>query len=300
MKLYPDTTDDLIMRVKRRKYKRKGSGLLNSAINKLPVELHIPGYNYCGPGTKLEKRLSRGDRGINELDEACKEHDIAYSKDQDLTVRHKADQILAKKAMDRVRAGKAKFGERMAALGVAGAMKAKVKLGMGVGTPKKCASAAAVKKTIKYLQNALLVLETCLDSTSTKKSEKKQQRQPRKNKSKPKIQEQFQNKYEKDLLAKIHKRKQHEQDSLEELMDVGPVAEQAVVEKPPQSRKRQLDFESFNESKKIKLDNSRLEQKENNNNSEQSRGTKRGRDDDDDDDDLQALEELNVPKQRKL
>lgn len=35
-------------------------------------------YNYCGPFTKLDKRLARGDKGINELDEICKQHDIAY------------------------------------------------------------------------------------------------------------------------------------------------------------------------------------------------------------------------------
>ena len=57
----------------------RGSGLLNRAINALPIELHIPGYQFCGPGTHLEKRLVRGDRGINPLDAACREHDIAYS-----------------------------------------------------------------------------------------------------------------------------------------------------------------------------------------------------------------------------
>lgn len=35
-------------------------------------------YNYCGPFTRLDKRLARGDKGINELDELCKQHDIAY------------------------------------------------------------------------------------------------------------------------------------------------------------------------------------------------------------------------------
>lgn len=54
-----------------------GGGLVDSILTKLPVELHIPGYQYCGPGTKLQKRLTRGDPGINPLDAACKEHDIA-------------------------------------------------------------------------------------------------------------------------------------------------------------------------------------------------------------------------------
>ena len=75
-----------------------GSGLINNLINRLPFELHIPGYQYCGPGTRLQKRLSRGDPGINPLDSACKEHDIAYSQNrEDIEKRNTADRILEKK-----------------------------------------------------------------------------------------------------------------------------------------------------------------------------------------------------------
>nr|XP_015840445.1 PREDICTED: uncharacterized protein LOC107399200 [Tribolium castaneum] len=108
-----------------------GSGIVNSVINKLPFELHIPGYQFCGPGTKLEKRLERGDRGINKLDEACREHDIAYNEHQDLENRHKADRILLERAKERRRAPDASIGEKFAALGVSTAMSAKLKLGMG-------------------------------------------------------------------------------------------------------------------------------------------------------------------------
>jgi hypothetical protein len=45
----------------------------------LPVEMHLPGYNFCGPGTKLKKRLARGDKAVNRIDEVCKRHDINYS-----------------------------------------------------------------------------------------------------------------------------------------------------------------------------------------------------------------------------
>ena len=55
---------------KRKSTQRRGKGLVNSIIDKLPVELHIPGYQYCGPGTKLKERLARGDPGINPLDAA--------------------------------------------------------------------------------------------------------------------------------------------------------------------------------------------------------------------------------------
>lgn len=113
--------------------RQRGAGVINTLINKLPFELHLPGYQYCGPGTKLAKRIARGDPGINRLDRACREHDLAYAKYPDnVAERHNADRILAEKAVDRIKASDSGLGERTSALGVAAAMKAKVKLGMGV------------------------------------------------------------------------------------------------------------------------------------------------------------------------
>ena len=106
--------------------------LLNRAINALPIELHIPGYQYCGPGTRLRKRLERGDRGINPLDAACREHDIAYSHSDERADRHAADSALADKARERITAKDSTLGERAAATTVWAAMKAKTKLGMGM------------------------------------------------------------------------------------------------------------------------------------------------------------------------
>lgn len=113
-----------------------GSGLLNKVINKLPFEAHLKlpfeqTYSYCGPGTRLQERLARGIKGINPLDEACKQHDIAYSQHDDLNKRHEADKILAKRAVERVKESPS-IKEKLAALLVAGAMKAKTKLGMGM------------------------------------------------------------------------------------------------------------------------------------------------------------------------
>lgn len=117
-----------------RKSKRAktGSGFVNNLINNLPFELHIPGYNYCGPGTKLSKRLARGDSAVNTLDEFCKEHDIAYSHSKDINSRHEADKVLAQKAYQRFKASNSSVGEKIAALGISGIMKAKTKLGMGI------------------------------------------------------------------------------------------------------------------------------------------------------------------------
>ncbi|XP_039285373.1 uncharacterized protein LOC120351591 [Nilaparvata lugens] len=106
--------------------------IVNKAIDILPVELHIPGYQYCGPGTKLQKRLAQGDPGINKLDQACKEHDIAYSKSGDTASRAVADSILAERAWDRVRSEDAGVLEKAAALAVTNIMKAKAKFGGGM------------------------------------------------------------------------------------------------------------------------------------------------------------------------
>jgi len=116
---------------------RVGAGILNRAINALPFELHRPGYQFCGPGTRLEKRLARGDRGVNRLDAACREHDIAYSRSNDLSDRHAADRILADRARERITARDSTLGERAAASAIWAAMRAKTKLGMGLKKRRK-------------------------------------------------------------------------------------------------------------------------------------------------------------------
>lgn len=120
-----------------KRYKTIGRGLVNTIINKLPFELHVPTYQYCGPGTHLEKRLKRNDPGINKLDQACKEHDIAYSNSKNIADRNQADRILAKSAWDRAKSSDASMAEKAVALGVAGIMKAKSKMGMGIKSRKK-------------------------------------------------------------------------------------------------------------------------------------------------------------------
>ncbi|NJJ98822.1 hypothetical protein CE176_001205, partial [Candidatus Sulcia muelleri] len=90
-------------------------------------ELHIPGYQYCGPGTRLQQRLNRNDPGINKLDQACKDHDKAYSKYTDLNHRAIADNQLANKAWQRVTSSDASFGEKAAAYAVTNIMKMKNK-----------------------------------------------------------------------------------------------------------------------------------------------------------------------------
>ncbi|KAK5645901.1 hypothetical protein RI129_004365 [Pyrocoelia pectoralis] len=117
--------------------RKRADGLLNTVINKLPIELHLPGYQYCGPGTKLDKRLARGDPGVNPLDVQCKLHDISYRDNSDLENRHKADHRLEQSAWSRLKSSDATIGERISALAVGSIMKAKRKLGMGAKISSK-------------------------------------------------------------------------------------------------------------------------------------------------------------------
>nr|CAH7767388.1 unnamed protein product [Callosobruchus chinensis] len=126
-----------------------GDGLLNSTINNLPFEINIPGYNWCGPGTDKQKRLARND------------------PETDLSKRHKADEILARRAMARFQSKDASWKEKVIALGVAGAMKAKVKLGMGMKA-KDTNSGLKVKpilnESVKKLQKAKETLNQLQES----------------------------------------------------------------------------------------------------------------------------------------
>ena len=63
-----------------------GGSFLNTLVNKLPFEMHLPGHNFRGPGTKLYKRLNpdgtpkKWSIPINRVDNAAYHHDLCYSK----------------------------------------------------------------------------------------------------------------------------------------------------------------------------------------------------------------------------
>lgn len=143
MRVYQKSAEDV----------RRGRGLIGNLLNKavdiLPIELHVPGYQYCGPGTKLSKRLQRGDSGINKLDAACKEHDIIYSKYRDTENRSKADRELAEKAWQRVKARDSSIGEKAAAWALTNIMKAKSKFGSGIKKRKKKKKNKRISKSKK-------------------------------------------------------------------------------------------------------------------------------------------------------
>lgn len=155
-------------RTNSRKTAKRGRGLINKIIDKLPFELHLPKYQYCGPGTKLAERLARGDPGVNKLDMLCKDHDIAYANHKDSAERYKADKKLASEAMKRVFSNDAKLGERAASLFVSTAMKAKTGLTKIGGSISKLTCKKSKKS--KSLKFATLVRDAKL---SIKKSKAK-------------------------------------------------------------------------------------------------------------------------------
>jgi len=126
--------------------------LINKVINNLPFEAHLPGgYRFCGPGTKLQARLARGDKPINPLDSACRDHDIAYSQNREnVAARNAADKVLAHKAWQRVFAKDAGFGEKASAYAVTNVMNLKSKLGMGLKKKKKSTKKRTRKRPSKF------------------------------------------------------------------------------------------------------------------------------------------------------
>ena len=53
-----------------RRRRQRGRGVdIQKWLGKTGVEFHWPGYQYMGPGTHLQKRLKRGDPGINRLEQ---------------------------------------------------------------------------------------------------------------------------------------------------------------------------------------------------------------------------------------
>lgn len=136
-------------------------------------------YRYCGPGTKLNKRLKRGDPGINNLDNYCKEHDIAYSKSNSLDDRHKADEILENRAWEVFKGNNSGLKEKAAAWAVTNAMKIKRKMGSGCGFKAAVARARKVMKNNSNEKNITKLAKKCL--AASKKS------MPKKNKNRPRV-----------------------------------------------------------------------------------------------------------------
>ena len=61
-----------------------GGSFLNSLVNKLPFEMHLPGHNFAGPETKLYQILNRDGSPnewsipINRIDNAAYHRDLLF------------------------------------------------------------------------------------------------------------------------------------------------------------------------------------------------------------------------------
>lgn len=164
----------------RERNKNKGCGLVNTLINKLPIELHLPGYQYCGPGTDLKKRIARGDRGINPLDSACREHDLAYDRSNSLTNRNKADFILENRAWERFKSKDADFKEKASAWAVTTGMKTKRRLGAGCGFKGAVKAAKTMLRKNIGEKNIKVLIKKCLTvARKTFKKNKNKNKTPR-------------------------------------------------------------------------------------------------------------------------
>ena len=99
-------------RTRRKRPAQRGRGLdIQKWLGKTGIEFHWPGYQFMGPGTHLEKRLKRGDKGINRLDRIAKQHDIDYSRANNLQDKWQADSKMIQ-AIDRL-PGKKTMTERV-------------------------------------------------------------------------------------------------------------------------------------------------------------------------------------------
>lgn len=144
-------------RIENKNREKRAYGLTDYIINHLP-EIHLPGYNFAGPGTRLTERLKRGDRGVNGLDEACRLHDIDYTNCGNFKDRRNADRALIARAFKRIYSKDSKLGERAAAVLVSGLMGAKIglsKIGLGLGntTEKRSQKRKIMRKSHRESKN---------------------------------------------------------------------------------------------------------------------------------------------------
>lgn len=71
--------------------------------------------------------MALGQKGVNKLDEACRQHDLVYTDSEDLRLRMEADEKLEMQAWERVKAKDSRYKEKIAAWMVMNVMKVKRK-----------------------------------------------------------------------------------------------------------------------------------------------------------------------------
>jgi len=118
---------------------KTGTGVFNRAVSKLPFELHLPGYNFTGPGTRLDRRLNEDgtprdwSKPINRVDNAAYHHDLCYAKHRDRKTRNElCDQEMLTELSDITNPT---LRERLDKSIVSNLINAKLKLCLGLKKP---------------------------------------------------------------------------------------------------------------------------------------------------------------------
>ena len=117
-----------------------GGGIMNRIINKLPFEMHLPGHNFTGPGTKLSKRLKKDgtpkswSKPINIVDESAMHHDVCYAKNKNTGVRNRVCDKNMLRELDGIH--NPTFRERLDRAVVSPIIGTKMRLGMGLKKPR--------------------------------------------------------------------------------------------------------------------------------------------------------------------
>jgi len=118
------------------KFVKAGSGLFNKAVSNLPFELHLPGHNFTGPGTRLDRRLNSDltpkewSKPINKVDTAAYHHELCYAKHQDRKTRNELCDKEMLQELDEI--DKPSLRERLDKGIVKNFINAKVNLGLGL------------------------------------------------------------------------------------------------------------------------------------------------------------------------
>jgi len=120
---------------------KSDSGLFNKTVSNTPFELHLPGHNFTGPGTKLDRRLNPDgnprdwSKPINRVDEAAYHHDLCYATNPDRRTRNEVCDREMPRELAQIT--NPSLRERMERGLVGNMIKAKASLGLGLKKREK-------------------------------------------------------------------------------------------------------------------------------------------------------------------
>ena len=107
---------------------------------RFPGEMHFPGAQWLGPGTRLDLRLNPDNswkdwsKPIDRVDYAAYKHDLAYAEHQDTENRNKADRTMLEEVN---RIEKPTLRERIERSVVKPIIGTKARFGLGYQMPRK-------------------------------------------------------------------------------------------------------------------------------------------------------------------